>query len=361
MKKILFALITICLVFQAKSQDKNYTEEEVSYWNTIDSVKIGGTLIMPKNGSKFPVVLLITGSGQQDRDETILGHKPFKIIAEYLAEKGIASLRVDDRGIGKSTGNMAKSTGKDFVKDIIAGVEFLKNRKEIDPQKIGLIGHSEGGCLAPEAAVKSKNVAFIVSLAGGGVDGLSILTKQNFDILKASKVDTNLINNYLHTYFQPSINDILKESDSKIMIAKTVSHMGDFKNEVGETSYKKLLPVSPYDTVYAKQVVAQLNSPWFRDFLNSNPADYWKQVKCPVLALNGTKDLQVDAELNLSNIEKSLQEAGNKNFKIIRLPNLNHLFQIAETGSPSEYGKKTETPSKETLQVIGDWILEVTK
>jgi alpha/beta superfamily hydrolase len=290
-----------------------------------------------------------------------LGHKPFKEIAEYLAEKGIASLRVDDRGAGKTTGNMAKSTGKDFVKDIMSGVEFLKNRKEINPKKIGLIGHSEGGCLAPEVAAKSGNIAFIVSLAGGGVDGLSILMKQNFDILKASKLDTNLINSYIHTYFQPSINDILNESDTKIMIAKTVSYMRDFKNEVGETGYKKLLPVSPYDTVYAKQVVGQLNSPWFRNFLKSNPADYWQQVKCPVLALNGTKDLQVDADLNLNGIETSLKMAGNKNYKIIRLQNLNHLFQITETGSPSEYGKKSETPTKETLKVIGDWILEITK
>jgi alpha/beta superfamily hydrolase len=361
MKKILFTLTTFCLIFQAKAQDKNYTEEEVSYWNTVDSVKIGGTLSIPKSGSKFPVVLFITGSGQQDRDETILIHKPFKVIAEYLAEKGIASLRVDDRGIGKTTGNMAKSTGKDFVKDILSGVEYLKSRKEFDSKKIGLIGHSEGGCLAPEVAVKSGNVAFIVSLAGGGVDGLSLLKKQNFEVYKAAKVDTNVIRKYLDTFFEPSVHDILEEKDKKAMIAKTVSHMRRFKDEVGEKDYKNLLPVSPYDSVFAKQVVGQINNVWYRDFLIANPADYWKQVKCPVLALNGTKDLQVDADLNLTGIEQSLKIAKNQKYKIVRLPNLNHLFQYTETGRVSEYGNQTDTPTKETLEIIGNWILELIK
>jgi uncharacterized protein len=318
MKKLFFTLALLLVSLFAKSQEKTYTEEEVSYWNSVDSVKIGGTLTIPKKHGKFPAVLLITGSGQQDRDESLMGHKPFKVIAEYLSERGIVVLRVDDRGKGKSTGKFSKSTGADFVKDILSGVEFLKNRKEINPSKIGLLGHSEGGSLAPEVAVKSGNVAFIVSMAGTAVNGLDLLIKQNYEILKPTKPDTVLLNQYLTLFYRPTMEEIMKQDDSKTIIRNTVLHMEKFRKLVGEENYKKYLPVPPHDTTYAKIFVNQANSPWFKHFLQNNPADYWQKVTCPVLAMNGTKDLQVDAGNNLKATEASLKKSKNKRYIYFR-------------------------------------------
>jgi uncharacterized protein len=361
MKKYFFLLILSVFTSRTNAQDKHYVEEEVSYWNTKDSVKIGGTLTTPKFKTQYPTVLLITGSGQQDKDETILIHKPFKIIAEYLTSRGIAVLRVDDRGKGATTGRFSKSTGENFVKDILAGVDFLSTRKEII--NIGLLGHSEGGGLASEVSVKSKKVAFIVSMAGIGTDGLSVMVKQNFEILREMKFDTNHINTYLNRLYRPMVEGILAETDTTRMFEKTMQLITDFRKTVDEKISKNFLPTSSpaNDTFYAKQMIKQMNNDWYRHFFGSNPAVYWQQTKCPVLALNGTKDIQVDAEMNLRAIEESLKKAKNKHYKIFRLKNHNHLFQETTTGSINEYAQKTDTPTKETLQVIGDWIVEITR
>ena len=361
MKKTLFTLVILLSSFLIKAQEKTYSEEEVSYWNLTDSVKIGGTLTIPNKQGKFPATLLITGSGQQDRDETLMGHKPFKVIAEYLSEKGIAVLRVDDRGKGKSTGKFSKSTGTDFVKDVLAGIEFLKNRSEINSTKIGLLGHSEGGSLAPEVAVKSKNVAFIVSMAGTAVNGLDLLIKQNYEIQKSVKPDTVLLNQYLNHFYRPMMEELTKNNETKTIIKNTILHMGNFRKLVGDYNYKKHLHFPPHDSTMAKIIIGQVNNPWFKSFIQNNPSEYWQKVTCPVLALNGTKDLQVDAEINLNAIEESLKKAENKRYKMVRLNGVNHLFQVAKTGSIDEYSQKTDTPTKETLQIIGDWILEVMK
>jgi uncharacterized protein len=355
MKKILPLLLLFALKINA--QDKTFLEEEVSYWNVKDSVKIGGTLTIPKSQKIYTAVLLITGSGQQDRDETLLGHKPFKVIAAYLASRDIAVLRVDDRGNGGTTGKFNKATGEDFVKDIQAGVDYLSTRKEI--KKIGLLGHSEGGGLAAAVASKSPKVAFVVSMAGVGVSGLEVMLKQNYEMFKLSKVDTIVIQSYLDQFYKPTCENVLRETDTKKMIDSTVMFMANFRKSVGDKAYKNLLPLPPYDTVVAKQIVSQFNGAWFRDFLKSNTTSYWQQTKCPVLALNGTKDIQVDAELNLKAIENSLKIAQNKQYKIVRMPELNHLFQKAKTGGVAEYSQKTDTPSKETLQIVGDWIKEI--
>jgi alpha/beta superfamily hydrolase len=361
MKKIFFTFMILLSFLLTKAQDNTYVEEEVSYWNSIDSIKIGGTLTIPKKQGKFPAVLLITGSGQQDRDETLMGHKPFKVIAEYLSEKGIAVLRVDDRGKGKSTGKFSKSTGSDFVKDVLAGIEFLKNRDEINPTKIGLLGHSEGGSLAPEVAVKSENVAFIVSLAGTAVNGLDLLIKQNYELQKSIKSDTVLLSQYLTHFYRPTMEEITKNNDTKTIIKNTMLHMSNFRKLVGDENYKKHLPFPPHDSTMAKLIIGQVNNAWFKNFTQNNPAEYWVRVTCPVLALNGTKDLQVDADINLNAIEESLKKAKNKQYKIVRLNNVNHLFQEAKTGAIDEYTQKTDTPTKETLKIIVDWVLEVVK
>jgi uncharacterized protein len=166
-----------------------YLEEEVSYPNKEAGIKLAGTLTMPKAGGPFPAVILITGSGPENRDEALMGHKPFKVLADYLTRRGIAVLRSDDRGVGKSTGDFAKATTEDFASDALAGVAYLKTRKEIDPKHIGLIGHSEGGIIAPMAVVRSRDVAFLVLIAGTGFPGDHIIVRQTIDIARAQKAN----------------------------------------------------------------------------------------------------------------------------------------------------------------------------
>jgi uncharacterized protein len=349
-------LLLLLLSHFAFSQENKFRSEEVDYWNTTDSVHIFGTLTMPEKGSKFPAVLLITGSGPEDRDETIFGHKPFKVIAEYLSNRGLAVLRVDDRGVGKTTKgkNPKLVTSENFAKDVLSGVEFLKNRKEINASKIGLIGHSEGGMIAPMVANQSKDVAFIVSLAGTGVSGRVVLLNQAEAMLLASKIDTSIIKERVN--FNSKLFDLaINENDSKIFEEKLNLELNGLsdeqKNKLGFKGMEKM-------------VIAQaksLNIPWTKFFLKYDPAQDWLKVKVPVLALNGMKDTQVTYDLNLSAIEKALKNGGNKHYKIIKLEGLNHLFQHAETGLYTEYATIKEDFAPEALQIMGDWLTEITK
>ena len=354
MKKL--TLLLLFLSHLAFSQDDKFLSEEVDYWNTVDSVHIFGTLTMPKTGSKFPAVLLITGSGPQDRDETLFGHKPFKVIAEYLSNRGFVVLRVDDRGTGKTTlGKNPKSvTTENFVKDVLSGVEFLKIRKEINPQKIGLIGHSEGGMIAPMVANQTKDVAFIVSLAGTGVPGYVVTHNQTETILLKSGVDS------LKAKEQLAFNDkliglMMSENDNKIFEEKLTTEINGMSDEL-----KTKFGFKGMEKAVIAQVKSQ-NIPWTKFFMKHDPAMDWQQVKVPVLALNGTKDTQVAFDLHLPAIEKALKNGGNTQYKIVKLQDLNHLFQHAETGLVNEYATIKEDFAPEALQIMGDWLTEITK
>ena len=315
-----------------------YREEEVTYDNKLQNVILAATLTIPQGTGPFPAVLLITGSGPQDRDESLMGHKPFLILSDYLTRHGIAVLRADDRGTGKSTGVFANATTADFATDTEAGVAYLKTRTEVNPHKIGLIGHSEGGVIAPMVAARNKDVAFIVMMAGTGVPGDQVLVAQGEAIELASGKSA-----------EDAAKDAAKEKELLALI-ETEKDQSVLAKELKE----KLAGEVP-DAQIGFQI-SQVTSPWFRYFLTYDPATALRKVTCPVLAINGEKDKQVLPSQNLPAIRKALEEAGNKHFEVDELPGLNHLFQTAKTGAPAEYAEIEETMSPVALEKMASWI-----
>jgi fermentation-respiration switch protein FrsA (DUF1100 family) len=336
-----------------------YNEEEVSYENEEAGVKLAGTLTTPKSEGPFPAVILISGSGQQNRDEEILGHRPFLVLSDYLTRRGIAVLRVDDRGVGGSTGNFSQATTEDFAGDVLAGIEYLKSREDIDPARIGLIGHSEGGLIAPIVAVESPDVAFIVMMAGPGITGEEILYLQSDLISRAEGVDNETLAR--NAALMKSIYSVVKEEENDTLTAEKLQKL--IMDEVENMSEEEKKSSGFSEEALDAQVNAQVQnliSPWMRFFLTYDPAPTLMKVKCPVLAINGEKDLQVPPEENLQAIEEALKAGGNRDYTVKELPGLNHLFQTAETGSPSEYARINETISPAALELIGDWVSEHT-
>ncbi|WP_306350228.1 alpha/beta hydrolase family protein [Flavobacterium sp. '19STA2R22 D10 B1'] len=328
-----------------------YYSEEVVFENAKANVKLAGTLTLPQKEGNFPVVILISGSGPQNRDEELLGHKPFLVISDYLTRNGIAVLRYDDRGVGQSTGDFKTCTSQDFATDTEAAIQYLLTRKEINKKKIGLIGHSEGGLIAQIVAANSKNVAFIVSLAGVGVNGADLLLTQNRLIGKASGMsDEDLekaqsINSCAYQAIQKKQDNKALEIELKGCLKKVIDNLpasqktADFKEDE-----------------FIKEQIQELVTPWMKYFIQYRPDVYLKKIKCPVLALNGEKDLQVEPKANLAAIKKWVESNGNKKCAIKELPNLNHLFQECKTGAPSEYSTIEQTFSPIALNEISTWI-----
>jgi uncharacterized protein len=328
-----------------------YREEEVTFENTSAHAKFAGTLTLPRSSGRHPAVLLITGSGQQDRDESILGHRPFLVLADHLTRNGIAVLRVDDRGVGGSTGDVLHATTEDFAGDALAAVSYLKTRPEIDPHHIGLIGHSEGGLIAPMLAVRSSDVAFIVLLAGPGVSGDRILLAQVASVLKQNGAPDALATKTVA--LQEKMHAAVKqETDAAALNVKVKQLYDEYAGTLSE-SEKKLSGISPGA---ADRSAKLLGSPWFRFFLTYDPRPALTKVRCPVLALVGEKDFQVPAKENVPELEKALRAGGNKDFTVLELPHLNHLFQTSHTGGLDEYARIEETIAPSVLDLITDWI-----
>jgi uncharacterized protein len=315
-----------------------YREEDVVYENKVSGLKLGATITIPAGKGPFPAVVLITGSGMQDRDESIMGHKPFMVLADHLTRKGIVVLRADDRGAGKSGGGSANDTSADFATDVEAGMAFLKTRPEVDQHKTGLIGHSEGGIIAPMVAVRTSDVAFIVMLAGTGVPGDEILVEQVRLLSEASGASREAAEK----------NAALERE--VLAIAKQTKN----KEELEKNLREKLSNTMPEAQV--NESIKTFDVPWFCFFLEYDPATDLSKVRCPVLAINGEKDTQISPKQNLPAIKKALESGGNKNITIVELPGLNHLFQTAKTGSPSEYIEIEETIAPVALNTISDWI-----
>jgi pimeloyl-ACP methyl ester carboxylesterase len=330
-----------------------YKSDEVTYQNEKAGITISGTITLPEGAGPFPAVLLITGSGAQDRDESIFEHKPFLVLADYLTRQGIAVLRCDDRGMGGTTGNLGDSTTAELAQDALAGVTFLKERKEIDPLQIGLIGHSEGGIIAPLAATQSKDIAFIVLLAGTGLTGEEILYMQGELLSRAMGVTEEKIQE--SRIDQERIYAVLKQNMDVESMEKELRRMYEqAMTKLSEEERKEEEVLEAGLEAQLKQVL----SPWFRYFLTYDPRPALQRVKCPVLALNGEKDLQVPPKENLAEIAKALKKGGNRDVTTLELPGLNHLFQTAETGATNEYGKIEETFAPSALKILGDWIRE---
>jgi uncharacterized protein len=332
-----------------------YRAEEVSYENAGAKVKLAGTLTIPEGKGPFPAVLLITGSGPQDRDESLLGHKPFLVLADYLTRRGIAVLRVDDRGVGKSTGKFAEATTFDFADDAQAGVNYLKSRSEVDGKRIGLVGHSEGGVIAPIVASRSSDVAFIVLLAGTGLTGEDIIYLQSKLIAQAEGAKAN--DTQINEALQRKIFALVKqEAAGPELVKKLQTLVKEESTKWTPEQKKELDKQGGLLAVYAS--LQEFSKPWFKTFLAYDPTTNLKKVKCPVLAINGELDLQVPYKENLEAIRYSLESAGNTKVTTKSFPQLNHLFQKCKTGSPTEYGKIEETFNVEALKCVGDWVLE---
>jgi uncharacterized protein len=317
-----------------------YREEEVTFENASAHITLAGTLTLPPGAGPFRAVVLITGSGPQDRDETMAGHKPFLVLADYLTRLGVAVLRADDRGVGASSGTFATATTEDFATDTEAGVRYLRTRREIDQNKIGLIGHSEGGVIAPMVAARDPRIAFIVMMAGSGVNGGDVLVEQNVlvaEALGATHDQAVARAGQIRTLVEIATT----EKDPAARVAKMHATL-DGKATPAEVDAQ----------------IRTINTPWFRYFLAYDPAPALRHVACPVLAIDGERDLQVPPKQNLPPIRAALAAGGNTHVTVEELPGLNHLFQTAKTGSPAEYAQIEETIAPQALDTIGRWILK---
>ncbi len=331
-----------------------YNSEEVTFTN--GDIKFAGTLTIPKTEGKHPAVVMITGSGSQNRDEELFGFKPFKIIADYLTRNGIAVLRYDDEGVGGTTGkNVMQYTTEDFAGDVLKAVEFLKTRNDINPEQIGLMGHSEGGIIAPLAASKSKDIAFIVLMAGTGVKGIDIIKEQSALIMRADNTPEEDI----------KANDELLDKGYKII--ESNGNLEELRPEMEKEELRSYnsLPEEKKNAIkdkneYVKTMVDaqihQFSSPWIKFFLSYDPAPTLEKVKCPVLMLFGALDLQVPPAQNKAPMEKALQDGGNKDYMSVVFPKANHLFLEAKTGSPSEYASLPKEFVPDFLDTVKDWI-----
>ena len=333
-----------------------YDSEEVTFENQADSVTLAGTLTLPRGTGRHPAVVLISGSGPQDRDQSLMEHKPFLVLADYLTRRGIAVLRYDDRGTAKSTGRFGLATSEDFARDAGAAVAFLARHQRINPREIGLVGHSEGGLVAPMVAGLREDVAFVVLMAATSVDGMTVLLSQVETSLRASGVAESEIQRALklnRAAFAAAIRN-LPDPDFLEQIEPTIQEVA---RDIPEANREAAVSALRRDM---SSSAGRLKSPWSRFFMAYDPFPALRRMSVPVLAITGTKDVQVLHLLNVPGIRRALTEGGNKDFEIVELEGLNHLFQMSQTGSMNEYVTIQETFNPAALKVIGDWIVRHT-
>ncbi|AMR27589.1 hypothetical protein A0257_11105 [Hymenobacter psoromatis] len=329
-----------------------YRSQELTFPNKTGGFDLAGTLTLPAGKGPFPAVVLVTGSGPEDRDETLFGHKPFLVLADYLTRRGFAVLRYDDRGVGQSKGTYKGATTTDFTTDALAALAYLRTRPDIRPRQVALMGHSEGGLIAWEAAAQPGGPDLVVSLAGPGVPGDAILLRQQADMARARGADSASIgtNFRLHRALFAELRSQPAYLPADQLITKLTP------------SIKQQLPGLSAEQTQQQitQAARVFTDPWMRSFLRTDPATYLVKVKCPVLALNGANDLQVAADQNLPAIARGLRAAHNRDVTTRTLPQLNHLFQTDPTAK-SQYASIEETFAPSALQLICDWLSSHTK
>jgi pimeloyl-ACP methyl ester carboxylesterase len=325
-----------------------YREEEVTYRNEAAQIRLAGTLTLPPGSGPFPAVLLITGSGAQDRDETIAGHKPFLLLSDTFTRRGLAVLRVDDRGVGGSDRGPLTATSQDFAGDVRGGVAYLRSRSEIDPARIGLLGHSEGGNIAVMVAADAPEIAFIVMMAGAGISGDEILLLQAEALGRLQGASAAVvawdraIRERVYDLVKAESNGLPDEARRRALIENSPAAPGD---------------TGPSGQKLAATLLQGASGSWFRHFLAYDPAPTISRVRCPVLAVIGDNDVQVPARENLPAIQAALKAGGNRDATVTNVPRLNHLFQTSVTGSPAEYATIEETIAPAALTLIADWIV----
>jgi len=331
-----------------------YNSEQVTYQNPGAGIAIGGAITVPNGPGPFPAVILISGSGAQDRNETVFGHRPFLVLADSITKRGIAVLRVDDRGVGATQGDLQQSTSRDLADDVRAGIEFLKKRPDIDPKRIGLLGHSEGALIAPMVAADTKDVAFVVLLAAPGLVGEDVLYDQARRIGEAAGETPEAVER--GRKLQQAVFDVVKAQPDNALATEELR--GVIKAGVAELPEATQAELAGSLDAFIDGQIRMVIAPWFRFFLTYDPMPVLGKVTCPVLALYGGKDLQVSPGANSGPVESALKAGGNADYTVKTFDAVNHLFQTATTGLPDEYPKIQETMAPEVLKFMGDWILE---
>jgi pimeloyl-ACP methyl ester carboxylesterase len=335
-----------------------YRHEEVTFEN--GDIVLAGTLSFPEGPGPHPAVVLISGSGAQNRDEEIFGFQPFRLIAEHLTREGIAVLRYDDRGVGGSGGSVADATSEDFARDVQAAMELLRSRPEVDPAAIGLLGHSEGAIVAPLVAARSRDVAFLVLLAGPAVSGEEILLRQSELIGRANRSSPEAIE--AQQAHQRQLFGLLRRNAGRDELEAALARM--IRESVEAMPPERRQSIHDVDAFVAARVLPQLvatTSTWFRHFLDHDPRRALRQTRAPVLALFGELDLQVPPTQNSEPLARALAEAGNTDVTIDVVVGANHLFQAATTGSPTEYMTLQKEFVPGVLDRISAWILARTR
>ena len=321
-----------------------YDEQDVAFVNTEADARLAGTLTLPRTDGPYPAVMLIPGGGAHDRDYIILQHRPFLVLADYLTRHGIAVLRFDERGVGESTGDRSQATSEDFARDVLAGWRFLRTLESIDPNRVGLIGHSEGGTIAGIAAARHPNVAFIIMMGSPGLSGKQY--NLQFEESTARSLGQSDEAIAARVRFQERVLSVIVEEQDPVVAEARLRHL-----------YRELSPSMPPAQIEGG--LKRLLSPWFRFNVTHDPGATLRAVQCPVLAVIGEKDVQVPPEGNLEAIQQALQTGGNDHHRVEELPGLNHFFQTCATGSPVEYGRIEETMSPTVLSLICNWILDL--
>tara|TARA_R110000744_G_scaffold163642_7_gene280636 strand:+ start:1582 stop:2901 length:1320 start_codon:yes stop_codon:yes gene_type:complete len=323
----------------------NYFVEDIVFTNPNDNVFLTGTLTTPKNLDTYPILIIIGGSGPQNKDGEILGHKPFLVIADHLSNRGIGVLRFDERGIGKSSGLYDTTSIEGFTSDVIAAVDYIKSRKNLNVKSFGLMGHSLGGIIAAKVASVREDINFVIFLATPAISGKELMLKQKASIEEKTGISKQQIE--LSGQIFSGAYDILINSEEKDSLRNNISSY--FNTNLGPLTSQR----------HINKIVNQITSTEFKDFLKLHPFEYLSQVTCPVLALYGSKDLQVDSEVNLKAMENALLSGGNHKVKIEEIKGLNHLFQECQTGLPNEYFEIEQTIAPQVLEEITKWIVEL--
>ncbi len=358
-RRIAITIFCLLMTLRSFSQESNrpqepqepfpYIVKEVTFASKAsDTITLAGSLTLPDSTGQFPVAILISGSGPQDRNEEIFKHKPFMVIADHLTKAGIAVLRFDDRGVGASTGTFANATSFDFALDVEGAIAYLRNNKSIDSDNMGLIGHSEGGLIAQIITAKDTTIKYLVSMAGPGIKGSDLMVLQNVAMVEKMGISDSLIQqlkktlevSYRHIDDTNLTDDQLKDS---------------------LTTALKQGPKSLIMDMQIPMIIQQITAPWYKTFLRYDPAPYLNKIQCDVLALNGDKDLQVVCEDNLDGYKKELTQLSDDQLKVIKYEGMNHLFQECETGMVMEYSSIKQTIAPQVLDDMRDWILEKVK
>lgn len=350
-------MLNVSVIQSAIREEMNFYQEEVIYNNVLANVTLAGTLTLPRVEGVFPAVILIAGYGPNDRDVTGMGHKYFKVLAEYLTQQGIAVLRYDKRGVGKSTGNWATVTSKELAQDVLAGIAYLKSRREIQHDNMGIVGLSEGGLISAMVAAESKDVAFVVLMAPYVALGVDNIAYQAGLQLRADGASWEFVAS--DKIIRTAIYQIAQqEVDAQVAAQKIRPMIVEYRANLPE-SQKLEAEKLPWAFTEEKidMWVNVLTSPAYRFYLTYDPMSVLEGVRVPVLAIAGGHDLTTSPDKIFPILKQAFENSGHVDYSIVELPNLNHVFQTCKTGALAEYATIKETMAPIALKTIGDWIL----